>query len=360
MLRKKLELKIEEDKRISFSDYMEMILFDKEYGFYEREQVFGKEGHYITSPLVSEHFSQCIAKNFIEVYKQEKLENIIEYGAGNAKLALDLIQYLKNRQTLPTKYYFFEKSSRLINEQKMAIKELELDDAIDFVWVNKYEDLPKEAFIIANELFDCIPTDLIMYKNYHYYKAYIDETFKISWHKYDFLSQTSSKYLSLPKKLEDKYIFEFSLGQYEIIKNITRYIDKAYFVIFDYGYSADELYIKDRISGTVTCINNHISDFDPLKHMGQKDVSSFVNFSYLRNILESKKWDVNAFMSQANYLLSFDILNNINIDNLDEVGAIKKLIMPNQMGEIFKVLISQKGINKISDKNFSKNDIIKL
>ena len=52
--------------------------------------------------------------------------------------------------------------------------------------------------------------------------------------------------------------------------------------------------------------------------------------------------DVNAFMSQANYLLSFDILNNINIDNLDEVGAIKKLIMPNQMGEIFKVLISQK------------------
>ena len=50
----------------------------------------------------------------------------------------------------------------------MAIKELELDDAIDFVWVNKYEDLPKEAFIIANELFDCIPTDLIMYKNNHY------------------------------------------------------------------------------------------------------------------------------------------------------------------------------------------------
>ena len=96
----------------------------------------------------------------------------------------------------------------------------------------------------------------------------------------------------------------------------------------------------------MTCINNHISDFDPLKHMGQKDVSSFVNFSYLRNILESKKWDVNAFMSQANYLLSFDILNNINIDNLDEVGAIKKLIMPNQMGEIFKVLISKKVLIK--------------
>ena len=31
----------------------------------------------------------------------------------------------------PSKYYFFEKSSRLINEQKMAIKELELDEIVE-------------------------------------------------------------------------------------------------------------------------------------------------------------------------------------------------------------------------------------
>ena len=65
-------------------------------------------------------------------------------------------------------------------------------------------------------------------------------------------------------------------------------------------------------------------------------------------------------MSQANYLLSFDILNDVNIENIDELGAVKKLIMPNQMGEIFKVLISKKGIDKITNKNFSKNDIMKL
>ena len=69
MLREKLKLRIKEDKNISFSEYMEIILFDKDYGLYEKGQVLGQEGHFITSPLVSKHFSHCIAKNFIRVFK---------------------------------------------------------------------------------------------------------------------------------------------------------------------------------------------------------------------------------------------------------------------------------------------------
>ena len=65
-------------------------------------------------------------------------------------------------------------------------------------------------------------------------------------------------------------------------------------------------------------------------------------------------------MSQANYLLSYDILNDIDIENISELTSIKKLIMPNQMGEIFKVLIAGKNVKNVSNKNFIKNDIMKL
>ena len=65
-------------------------------------------------------------------------------------------------------------------------------------------------------------------------------------------------------------------------------------------------------------------------------------------------------MSQANYLLSYDILNDIDIENMEELTSIKKLIMPNQMGEIFKVLITGKNIKSNSNENFIKNDIMKL
>ena len=339
---------------------MEIVLFDKEYGFYEKGNVLGKDGHFITSPIISKYFSHCVAKNFIKFSEEENINNIVELGAGNGILAKDLIIYLKNNTHLPNKYYFLEKSSYLVNEQKKVIKNLNLEESIEFIWINKYEDLPKEAFIITNELFDCVPTDLIRYKDSYYQKAYINENFKISWEKYNPFLEESAKYLSLPEDLKENYIFEFSQGQYEIINNISKYTDKAYFLIFDYGYSAKELYIGDRLNGTVACVKNHLSDFDPLSDVGQKDISSFVNFSYLKNILETKSWSVSVFINQANYLLSFDILNDINVNNLDELGSIKKLIMPNQMGEIFKVLIAQKNINKITNNNFIKNDIMKL
>jgi len=86
MIEEKVKLKIKENKKISFSEYMEIVLFDKDYGFYESGNVLGADGHFITSPLVSKYFSHCIAKNFIKVFEAEKLNNIVEIGAGNAEL----------------------------------------------------------------------------------------------------------------------------------------------------------------------------------------------------------------------------------------------------------------------------------
>ena len=360
MLEEKLKLIIKKNNNISFSDYMEIVLFDKEFGFYEKEHVLGKKGHFITSPLVSENFSHCIAKNYMHVVNQEMISNIVELGAGNAELASNLVLYLRNKNSLPKRYYFLEKSSQLVNKQKEVINDLNIKEEVEFIWVDKYEDLPNEAFIIANELLDCIPTDLVRYKDSHYQKAYFNENLQILWKEYDLFSEEAARYLSLPKKLPNNYTFEFSLQQYKIIDSINKFIDKAYFVIIDYGYSANELYIDDRVDGTIACIKDHLSDFNPLNDIGKKDISSFVNFTYIKKIFEINNWFVNAFMNQANYLLSFDILSDMNINDINELESIKKLIMPNQMGEIFKVLIVQKNMSKISKDNYIKNDIIKL
>ena len=65
-------------------------------------------------------------------------------------------------------------------------------------------------------------------------------------------------------------------------------------------------------------------------------------------------------MNQSNYLLSFDILDDVDIHDVDEMNGIKKLIMPNHMGEVFKVLIVKKNIPETDECLFIKNDIIKL
>ena len=77
---------------------------------------------------------------------------------------------------------------------------------------------PNEVFIIANELFDCIPVDLIKFTQSGFQKAYIDKSFTIVLEDYDFLSQEESNELNLPDSIPENYIFEFSKGQHQIIR----------------------------------------------------------------------------------------------------------------------------------------------
>ena len=91
-----------------------------------------------------------------------------------------------------------------------------------------------------------------------------------------------------------------------------------------------------------------------------KDINPYIKFTYLKNIFSKNYWEVVAFMNQANYLINFNILNDINVNDIDELNAVKKLIMPNHMGELFKVLIIKKNMNETDKNYFVKNDIIKL
>ena len=357
MSQSKLEILLKERKEISFSDYMEFILFDKEAGLYENHEILGKKGHFITSPLVSKHFSQCIAKHYI---KESAFDTIVELGGGDASLACDLLFYLKDRKELPKKYIFFDKSDYLMKKQKSTMSEKSISALVDISWVSDLKDLPSEAFIISNELFDCMPTDIIMHVSGGYQKAYINDNFKLGWRKLNVEADSAFIDLGLPKNLPHNYIFEYSHAQRDIINEISGVLHKAYFLIFDYGYTSSELYLKDRSLGTITCIKNHVTDFNPLSDVGMKDVSAFVNFTYLKNIFCKNNWEVVTFMNQANYLIYFNILNDINVSDIDELNAVKKLIMPNHMGELFKVLIMKKNMNETDKSYFMKNDIIKL
>ena len=91
---------------------MESVLFDKEYGLYETEEVFGANGLFVTSPLISRHFSHCIARNYIEILESDKINNIAELGPGTGELSLKLISYLKD--TAPCQLNAFLKNHLIL------------------------------------------------------------------------------------------------------------------------------------------------------------------------------------------------------------------------------------------------------
>ena len=73
---------------ISFSLFMDIVLYDEEHGYYTgyKEQ-FGEPGDFITAPMISNIFTKCFLNSFKENFLHLP-SSILELGAGNVNLQL--------------------------------------------------------------------------------------------------------------------------------------------------------------------------------------------------------------------------------------------------------------------------------
>ena len=81
----------------------------------------------------------------------------------------------------------------------------------------------------------------------------------------------------------DGYTSELNLNNSKWITAIDKCIESGVLFVIDYGYASKEYFLHDRSEGTLVCIHKHKSNFDPLSNIGNQDISSFVNFSHLKN-----------------------------------------------------------------------------
>ena len=75
--------------------YIHEALYNKKDGYYMTVNPFGKEGDFTTAPNISILFSEMIAVwvvSFWENLKFPKEFNLIELGAGNGEMMMDIIK----------------------------------------------------------------------------------------------------------------------------------------------------------------------------------------------------------------------------------------------------------------------------
>jgi SAM-dependent MidA family methyltransferase len=71
----------------------------------------------------------------------------------------------------------------------------------------------------------------------------------------------------------------------------------------------------------------------------------------LKNLSVNTDLTVSGFLSQSSFLINLNILEYINRKNmmadeaLIESNKLKNILLPNTMGELFKVLVMQKNID---------------
>ena len=348
--------KIELNQKILFSEFMNLSLYHPDYGYYtNKSNIFGDQGDFITSPITSSMFGECISNEFINIIRSLKKPSILEFGGGDGSLAITIFKYLKKNKSLPDKYIILEISDNLINYQKERVKKEFPNDYNIFKWITNLEDIKINGLVIANEFFDALPTERFRINNSKLETLYIESNNQSLNYIWDESSDDFANELSRAKNnhnidFSDGYISELNLNNSKWIKAIDKCIESGVLFVIDYGYASKEYFLHDRSDGTLICIHEHKSNFDPLSNIGNQDISSFVNFSHLKNLTLNTDLTVSGFLSQSSFLINLNILDihqskNYGDDEaLIESNKLKNILLPNTMGELFKVLVMQKNI----------------
>ena len=317
---------------------MEICLWDDENGYYTSNQVLGRHGDFITSPEISQTFGELIglwALSFYQKFIDNKRLCITELGSGRGTLLRDAIRTIcmvtKNKVDLDIT--ILEKSERLIALQKENLKNKNIK------WISDIKSLSFEPqIIIANEFFDALPINQYVRNNEGWYEKKITT-------KNDKLCFTLGNKIWLPSnsifsnfKIGDT--LEHSEQTISIFSNICNHLIRydGVLLVVDYGNISG-------IGDTLQAVNNH-KFRSILEKPGQSDLTSHVNFKLLKEIAIKKNLYVSPVKEQQNFLLELGIkerlkslTKNVSSTIAERVESeVKRLIDPDKMGSLFKVI----------------------
>jgi SAM-dependent MidA family methyltransferase len=345
--------KIKKYGRINFADFMEMALYYPGLGYYEKSNPFGVTGSYYTSVNASSSFGRSIAKSFLYFFNVLNIKPfILEVGAGSGYLAKDILDYFNSTSLdmyKKIKYYIAERSDYLISEQKKVLKEH--NNKIEWKTLENLQNF--EGIVFSNELIDAFPVHRIIKIGQD-----IKELFVIYYNdKLQFYPDTCSnnELVNYIKRfninLIDGQMIDINLDVKNWIGQIANLLDKGILLTIDYGDLSKNLYVPQRMDGTVTCYFKHTQNNDFFERIGYQDITAFVNFSSLIEYGKDNLIDTFAFMEQWQYLLLNDIVDEINSAKTNlEKASIRSLILPKiGFGSNFRVLIQGKNVT-IDDK----------
>ena len=347
---------------ISFSSFMERVLYDREIGYYTSDKEnFGNSGDYITAPMISNIFAKCFLNVFFESFSSLP-SVVLELGAGNGQFAMDFLVAANKSNIKINQYLIYEISKTSIKKQKKRFqKNLTKETLSKISWVSEIPE-SYDGIIFANEFLDAFPTDIYEVRDKNIYEREV--IFKNNQFEWQLNEKpiSNSKHYPDTKNLPCGYIFEYSKKLIQWLNEFFYKVNKAQIFFVDYGFCERELFHQDRMEGTLMCHYKHFAHDDPFKFLGTQDITWHIDFSQIAKIAKNQGFNIDGFVSQANFLINsgaLDLLAEYDPNNISEfkmqTNAFQKLISPAEMGDLIKVL----GISKNMDLNtmsFKKNN----
>jgi SAM-dependent MidA family methyltransferase len=331
---------------LSFAEFMQYALYAPGLGYYSAgSQKFGESGDFITAPEISPLFSRCVAKQCESILLQLNTPNILEFGAGSGRMAVEVLLGLEK---LPERYFILERSADLRARQRDYFFEHAPHVLCCVEWLDALPETPFEGVVLANEVLDAMPsTRFVSTKEGLKELGVVCEKDGFSW-KARARDFNFSDYPPFSKG----YRSEMNEALPAFMSSIGDFLKRGAVLFFDYGFGRLQYYHPDRFEGTLRCFYRHFSHNDPFRWVGLQDITAHVDFTHLAEASVAAEFELAGYTTQGAFLIDagIGVLAEEWRPSLPEAvykqnQAVKLLTSPSEMGERVKVMGLSKGID---------------
>ena len=337
-----IRARIAETGGMSVAEYMELCLAHPEHGYYMRRQPFGAEGDFITAPEISQLFGELLGiwavTNWRQWGRPEKL-HIVELGPGRGLLMADLLRAARvDRHFMPAlELHLVETSPRLRAAQQERLAGVKVP-------AHWHEDLPElgdgAVIVLANEFYDALPV-------HHYERT--DEGWRERLVVTGEDGALAFAAAGAPLRevpgwaagLPAGSVIELSPERAAHAERLARLLAErqAAALIVDYGH------MKPGPGETLQAVMKH-EKVDVFTAPGAADLTAHVDFDALGRALQRGGLKVAGVMPQGVFLMALGLRQRLQwlMNEADHetgerlLAGAKRLVEPEQMGELFKVL----------------------
>jgi SAM-dependent MidA family methyltransferase len=335
---------------LSFERFMELALYAPGLGYYSAgSHKIGAGGDFVTAPEVSDLYSQCLARQCAQVLRGCSRGGILELGAGTGRMAAALLAALAESDSLPERYAILEVSADLAARQRERLAQLPAQLRSRVVWLTRLPERAIEGVIVANEVADALPCRRFLLSGGAVHELGValamDGGFREAHVAADeALARTCLELCApWPQPHPQSYASELCPRLEPWVGALAASLKRGALLLMDYGLPRAQYYHPQRTHGTLRCHFRQRAHDDPYLHVGLQDITAWVDFTRVAEGATAADLTVAGFATQAAFLLATGIeelvaREPVGTSHARLAGEARRLIMPGEMGEAFKVM----------------------
>ena len=334
-----IEAEIRAKGPITFARFMEIALYG-EHGYYTALANAGAD--YATSPQMHPAFGALIAGYLFKTWEalgEPATFDVVELGAGDGGLALDILDAVESGQSVSDQVDRFGEALRY--------HAFDLRPRGSVRGIDELSELGSiVGCVISNELLDAFPAHAFTVRDGEVLECFVgiggdgELAFVEGDVSSDEIVDRVGEYTSI---LPEGYRGEVNFGIETWANSLAGLLKSGYVLTIDYGYERDTLYHPARREGSLRCYRDHVLGQNPFRDVGLQDMTAHVDFTAVREELrEVGLREVSPLLMQRDFLFDLGIGEYVRQVRRELVKSVAEV-------EVHRLTSELRGLNSLVD-----------